>query len=171
MASFFSCGGGVVVLSLVALAGCDTHQTPCTDNCPNLSGMYSLQDTEPLGECSFSPYLLPPTVELKQAANDLRHLTLTVIDPSTQLPVPLTGDVYAPGTGDAAGTLGSFRIATRTVRPATQAGDPVVTLDVTASGVVLERDGMRQLSATLNTQEALTQQGCLTTLSITGQGQ
>ena len=160
----------VVVLSLVASAGCDTHQTPCTDNCPTLAGSYSLQDSEPLGECAFTPYLLPPTVSLEQSA-DRRHVTLTVIDPSTRLQVPLTGDVYAPGPGSSSGTVGSFRITTRTVRTVSASEDSIVTLDVTATGSVLEREGRRVLSATLNTQEELTQEGCLATLSVTGQGE
>ena len=159
-----------VLLALVASTGCNSTQAPCTEGCPNISGMYSLQDTTPLGECPFSPYLLPPTVQLEQS-QDGRRVTLTVIDPSTQLEVPLTGDVYAPGPHDGAEAVGSFHIETRAARALSRNDDSLVTLDVSARGSVTLRDGRRMLSATLDTQDALSSESCLTTLSITGQGQ
>jgi hypothetical protein len=131
--------------------------------------VYSVQNTTPLGACDFSPYLLGPTVQLLQS-DDGRRATLDVIDPSTQLEMPLVGDVYAPGPEDDAELLGSFRLQARTVRAASASDERTLTLDVNASGTVSRRDGRRVLSATLSTLDAFSGKGCTVTISVTGEG-
>ncbi|ATB29934.1 hypothetical protein [Melittangium boletus] len=156
-----------VLLLALAAGGCDNSQAPCTQGCPDISGVYSLEDSVPVGNCPFSPYLLAPSVELQQSS-ERRKVVLHVIDPTTQVEVPLSGDVYMASTSD---MIGSFRIDTRTTRLANRTSEQTVTLDVLATGVVSLRDGHRVLSATLSTTDALSNQACTTTLTVTGQSQ
>lgn len=158
-------GSSVVLLALVA-SGCDTSQAPCSETCPDISGVYSIQNTTPTGECGFSPYLLPPSVRL-EPTREGRGVLFHVIDPTTQLEVPLSGDVYTPGEGE--GLLGSFRIHGRTTRLARSGGDELVTLDVTVMGSVSQVEERRVLTATVNTTDARSGQGCTTTLSVMGE--
>jgi hypothetical protein len=153
-----------VLLALVA-SGCDTSQGPCSQNCPNIAGVYSIDNTVPTGECGFSPYLLAPSVEIQQGSQG-RKMSFRVIDPTTQLEVPLSGDVYAPDKGG--GLIGSFRITSRTTRLASRTSEQLVTLDVTATGSVSLVEDRRVLSATLNTTDATSGRGCTATLSVTG---
>ncbi|PTL77082.1 hypothetical protein DAT35_46420 [Vitiosangium sp. GDMCC 1.1324] len=157
------------MLLALASAGCGTEPVPCSNTCPNISGVYSIQNASPTGRCSFSPYLLAPTVEILQSDNG-RRVVLEVIDPSTQLEVPLVGEVYTPDPGDGPGVLGSFRIDTRTVRAASRSDEQTVTLDVSAMGLVSVHEGRRMLSATLSTTDATSGKGCTITLSVTGSG-
>ncbi len=158
-----------VLLLALTSSGCGADQEPCTRGCPNISGVYSIEHNTPMGECSFSPYLLGPTVQLLQSDNG-RRVTLHIIDPSTQLEVPLTGDVYAPDPKDDPELLGSFLMTARTVRSATLSSNRTVTLDVNASGSVFLRDNRRVLSATLTTTEMGSSQSCEVTLSVMGEG-
>ena len=153
----------------LATGGCGAHLEPCTDGCPDISGVYAIENSTPVGECPFSPYLLGPTVQLLQTDNG-RKAVLNVIDPSTQLEVSLTGEVFAPGPKDEPEVLGSFRLEARTVRSATRNNDRMVTLDVSATGSVALHEGRRVLSATLSTLEAASREGCAVTLAITGEG-
>lgn len=158
-----------VVLLALASGGCGTDPVPCTDSCPDISGAYALENATSVGQCAFSPYLLAPTVRILQSDNG-RRVVLEVIDPSTQLSVPLTGEVYLPDPAGDIEQLGSFRIDTRTVRAMSHSDERTVTLDVNASGSVFLRDGRRMLSATLTTMDATSGKGCTVTLSVTGHG-
>ncbi|QRK11087.1 hypothetical protein JQX13_14040 [Archangium violaceum] len=158
-----------VVFLALASSGCGTDPVPCDNTCPDISGVYSIENAAPVGQCSFSPYLLAPTVEILQTDNG-RRVMLEVIDPSTQLEVPLVGDVFAPAPGDDLELLGSFRVDARTVRAAGPSDERTLTLDVSASGSVSVREGRRVLSATLMTMDAVSGKGCTHTLSITGLG-
>ncbi|HEX8536711.1 MAG TPA: hypothetical protein VF664_04555 [Cystobacter sp.] len=160
-------GSSVVLLALVA-SGCDTSQAPCSGNCPDISGVYSIESTTPAGDCGFSPYLLPPSVRVEQTREG-RGVLFHVIDPTTQLVVPLSGDVYAPAPGEDEGLLGSFRIDSRTTRLAHSGGDQLVTLDVAVMGSVSLVEDRRVLTATLNTTDAQSGQGCTATLSVMGE--
>lgn len=160
-------GSSVVLLALVA-SGCDTAQAPCNESCPDISGVYSIENTTPAGECGFSPYLLPPSVRLEQT-RDGRGVLFHVIDPTTQLEVPLSGDVYAPTSEEGEGMLGSFRIDSRTTRLAHSGSDQLVTLDVTVMGSVSQVEDRRVLTATVNTTDAQSGQGCTATLSVMGE--
>lgn len=157
------------VLVALASSGCGTEQGPCTDGCPVLSGVYAIQNTTPVGDCGFSPYLLGPTVQLLQS-DDGRRATFNVIDPSTQLEVPLVGEVYAPGPKDDPALIGSFRLRARTARAASRSDERTLTLDVNASGAVSLHEGRRMLSATLSTLDPNSQESCTVTISITGDG-
>ncbi|MBM7112461.1 hypothetical protein [Archangium primigenium] len=162
-----STGISVLLLALAA-AGCDNAQAPCTQGCPDISGVYSIADSVPVGECPFSPYLLSPSVEIQQS-NERRKVLLHVVDPTTQLEVPLSGDVYLASNSD---MLGSFRVETRTTRLANRSSEQTLTLDVLINGTVALRDGRRVLSATLTTTDVRsTSQACTTTLTVTGQTQ
>jgi hypothetical protein len=156
-----------VLLLALASSGCGADQEPCTDGCPDISGVYSIEHNAPVGECPFSPYLLGPTVQLLQSDNG-RRVILHIIDPSTQLEVPLTGDVYAPGSEPE--QLGSFQMNARTVRSATRASERTVTLDVNATGSVFLRNNRRMLSATLTTTDMGSSQSCSVSLSVMGEG-
>ena len=153
-------------LALVA-SGCDTSQTPCSQTCPDISGVYSIEETTPTGDCGFSPYLLAPSVRISQSHQG-RQVTMQLIDPTTQLEVPLSGDVYGPGPGTPE-LLGSFRVDSRTTRLARRDSDQLVTLTVTAAGSVSLVGGRRLLSATLTTTDAMSTTGCTATLSVTGE--
>jgi hypothetical protein len=158
-----------IVLLALASNGCGTEPVPCTQTCPDISGVYSIENTASVGECAFSPYLLAPTVQILQSDNG-RRVILEVIDPSTELILPLTGEVYLPFTEDDPELLGSFRIDTRTVRALSESDDRTVTLDVSASGSVHLHEGRRKLTAALTTTDATSGQGCSVTLSVTGHG-
>jgi hypothetical protein len=158
-----------VLLLALASGGCGADPKPCTDNCPDLSGVYAIEHTTPVGDCAFSPYLVGPTVQLLQNDNG-RRAVLHIIDPALQLEVELAGDVYAPGPDDEPGLLGSFQMTTRTVRAATRSDSRTMTLDVSASGTVSRRDERRVLSATLSTTDVASGEGCNVTLSFTGKG-
>jgi hypothetical protein len=158
-----------VLLLALASSGCGADQEPCTDGCPDISGVYAIEHNTPVGECPFSPYLLGPTVQLLQSDNG-RRVILNIIDPSTQLEVPLTGDVYAPGPKAEPEQLGSFQMNARTVRSASRSSERTVTLDVNATGSVFLRDNRRMLSATLTTTDLAASQSCAVTLSILGEG-
>lgn len=158
-----------VVLLALASSGCGTDPVPCTNTCPDLSGAYALEDATSVGQCEFSPYLLAPTVQILQSDNG-RRVVMEVIDPSTQLSVPLTGEVYLPDPVGDIEQLGSFRIDTRTVRAMSPSDERTVTLDVSASGAVFLREGRRLLSATLTTMDTTSGKGCTITLSVTGHG-
>jgi hypothetical protein len=160
-----------VVLLALASSGCDTQLEPCTEGCPDISGVYTVQNATPVGQCPFSPYLLAPTVELLQS-DEGRKATLHVIDPSSNLEVQLTGDVYARGPKDGSKLLGSFQLNSSVVRPASQSDKRTMVLDVSATGSVSLLKGRRVLSATLSTTD-ITQSsntGCSISLSITGEG-
>ena len=156
-----------VLLLALAAGGCGDVQGPCTQGCPDISGTYSIADSVPTGTCPFSPYLIGPSVQLQQT-DERRRVSLQIIDPTTQVEVPLTGDVYLAASGQ---ELGSFRIDTRTTRMATRTGEQTLTLDVLATGSVALRDGRRVLTATLTTTDALSGPACTTTLSVTGEAQ
>ena len=157
------------LLLVLAASGCDTAQGPCYQSCPDISGMYAIDNTVPVGECGFSPYLLSPSVRIEQGSMG-RQATFYVIDPTTQLEVALSGDVYGP-TSTGTGELGSFRIDSRTTRLAQRTSSETVTLEVVVTGSVSRVSGRRMLTATLNTTDLTNSQGCTTTLSVTGQGQ
>jgi len=158
-----------VLLLALASGGCGADPEPCTDNCPDLSGVYAIENTTPTGDCAFSPYLIGPTVQLLQNDNG-RRAVLHIIDPALRMELELTGDVYAPGPGAKPELLGSFQMTARTVRSATDSDNHPVTLDVSASGTVSRRDERRVLSATLSTTDVAGGQGCNVTLSFTGKG-
>jgi hypothetical protein len=158
----------VLFLALTSV-GCGSDQEPCTEGCPDLSGVYAIRNAVPVGECPFTPYLLGPTVQLLQNDSGQR-VVLHVIDPSTQLEVPLTGDVYAPGPNDEAGLLGSFQMRARTLRSASRSSEQTVMLEVLASGSVSSHEGRRVLSATLRTQDVSSGQACTVSLSVIGEG-
>ncbi|MET0406336.1 MAG: hypothetical protein ABW123_28210 [Cystobacter sp.] len=156
-------------LLALAAGGCDPSRTPCEgDTCPDISGVYSIRDTVPAGECDFTPYLFAPSVDIRQEGGGQR-MVFHVIDPTTQLAVPLSGDVYAPGADREEGLLGTFRIDSRTTRLAHRDGDQVVTLNVAATGSVTRVEGRRLLSATLTTTDTRTDSGCTLTLTVTGE--
>ncbi|WP_143177856.1 hypothetical protein [Cystobacter ferrugineus] len=157
----------VVLLALVA-SGCDTSQTPCSGSCPDISGVYSIETLTPAGECGFSPYLLAPSVQIEQTREG-RKVVFHVIDPTTQLEVPLSGDVYGPAPGEGVGLLGSFRIDSRTTRLARSGSDQLVTLDVVVTGSVSQAGDRRVLTATMNTTDAMSGEGCTATLSVMGE--
>lgn len=154
------------VLALAA-SGCDTSQTPCNQSCPDISGVFSIEETTPSGACGFTPYLLAPSVRISQSHQG-RQATMSLIDPTTQLEVPLSGDVYGPGPGTPE-MLGGFRIDSRTTRLARRDSDQLVTLTVTAAGSVSLVGGRRLLSVTLTTTDATSATGCTATLSVTGE--
>lgn len=156
-----------VVLLALASSGCGTEPVPCTKDCPDIAGAYAIENATLVGECPFSPYLLAPTVQILQSDSG-RRVVLEVIDPSTRLQVPLTGEVFTPEEDSA--MLGSFRIDTRTVRAMSDSDERTVTLDVSASGSVFMHEGRRMLSATLTTLDATSGAGCIVTLSVTGNG-
>jgi hypothetical protein len=156
-----------VLLLALAASGCSDVQGPCTQGCPDISGTYSVEDSVPTGDCPFSPYLIGPSMQLQQT-DDKRRVSLQIIDPTTQVEVPLTGDVYLASSGQ---EIGSFRVDTRTTRMATRTGEQTLTLDVLATGSVFLRDGRRVLTATLSTTDALSGPACTTTLTVTGQAQ
>ncbi|HZH77152.1 MAG TPA: hypothetical protein VEY88_14065 [Archangium sp.] len=158
-----------VLLLALASGGCGANPEPCTDNCPDLSGVYAIEHASPLGDCAFSPYLVGPTVQLLQNDNGRRAI-LHIIDPALRMELELTGDVYAPGPKDDPEQLGSFQMTARTVRSATGADSRSMTLDVSASGTVSLRDDRRVLSATLSTADVASSKGCTVTLSFTGKG-
>ncbi len=158
-----------VLLLALASGGCGADPEPCTDNCPDLSGVYAIEHNTPVGDCAFSPYLIGPTVQLLQNDNG-RRVVLHIIDPALRMELELTGDVYAPGPGAEPELLGSFQMTARTVRSATDSDSRPVTLDVNASGTVSQRDERRVLSATLSTTDVASGQGCNVTLSFTGKG-
>jgi hypothetical protein len=155
-----------VLLALVT-GGCDTSRKPCEGNCPDLSGVYSIRDTVSVGECGFTPYLLAPSLDFQQA-DEGRELAFQIIDPTTQLAVPLSGDVYAPREGEE-GLVGSFQIDSRTTRLAQREGDKMVTLNVTAAGSVTRVEERRVLSLTLITTDVSNDRGCSSTLIVTGE--
>lgn len=155
-----------VLLALTA-SGCDTSQTPCNQSCPDISGVFSIEETTPTGNCGFSPYLLTPSVRIEQSRQG-RQATLHLIDPTTELEVPLSGDVYGPGPGDS-NLLGSFRIDSRTTRLARRDSTELVTLTVSAAGTVSLVGGRRLLAATLTTTDAMSTSACTATLSVTGE--
>jgi hypothetical protein len=158
-----------VLLLALASSGCGADPEPCTEGCPDISGVYAIEHNTPVGECPFTPYLLGPTVQLLQSDNG-RRVILNIIDPSTQLEVPLTGDVYAPGPKAEPEQLGSFQMTARTVRAATRSSDRTLTLDVKASGSVTLRENRRMLSATLTTTDMASSKSCSVTLSVLGEG-
>lgn len=158
----------VLFLALTS-GGCGTAQEPCTEGCPDLSGVYAIRNAVPVGACSFTPYLFGPTVQLLQNDSGQR-VVLPIIDPSTQLEVPLTGDVYAPRGEDDAGLLGSFQLRARALRSASRSSERTVTLEVFASGSVSSHEGRRVLSATLRTQDVSSGEACTVSLAITGEG-
>lgn len=160
-----------VVLLALASSGCDTQLEPCTESCPDISGMYAVQNATPVGQCPFSPYLFAPTVELLQS-DDGQKATLHVIDPSSNLEVQLTGDVYARGPKDDSELLGSFQLNSSVVRAASQSDEQSRVLDVSATGSVALQEGRRVLSATLSTTDITnnTGTGCSISLTITGEG-
>jgi hypothetical protein len=158
-----------VLLLALASGGCGANPEPCTDNCPDLSGIYAIEQNTPVGDCDFSPYLVGPTVQLLQNDNG-RRAVLHIIDPALRMELELTGDVYAPGPGEGPERLGSFQMTARTVRSASQTDSRSVTLDVSASGTVSLRDERRVLSATLSTTDVAASKTCNVTLSFTGTG-
>ncbi|MCY1083595.1 hypothetical protein [Archangium lansingense] len=162
-----------VVLLALASSGCGADPEPCIDGCPDISGVYSVKSATPMGQCPFSPYLLAPTVQLQQTDEGRRAL-FHVIDPTTQLEVPLAGDVYAPGPKDGSEVLGSFRIDSFVVRSTNQSDERSRLLNLSASGAVSLHEGRRVLTATLSTTditaESNSDRGCSITLSITGEG-
>ncbi|WP_309897623.1 hypothetical protein [Archangium sp.] len=158
-----------VLLLALASGGCGANREPCTDNCPDLSGVYAIEHASPMGDCAFSPYLVGPTVQLLQNDNG-RRAVLHIIDPALRMELELTGDVYAPGPKDDPEQLGSFQMTARTVRSATGSDSRSMTLDVSASGMVSRRDDRRVLSATLSTADVASSKGCTVTLSFTGRG-
>jgi hypothetical protein len=158
-----------VLLLALACGGCGANKEPCTDNCPDISGVYAIEHTTPVGECDFSPYLIGPTVQILQNDNG-RGVVLHIIDPALQLEMPLTGDVYAPGPEDESELLGSFQMTSRTVRSASLSDSRSMTLDVSASGTVSRRGERRVLSATLSTTDMAGGKGCNVTLSFMGEG-
>jgi hypothetical protein len=162
-----------VVLLALASSGCGADPEPCISGCPDISGLYSVRNATPVGQCPFSPYLLAPTVRLQQL-DDGRRAVFHVIDPSTNLEVPLTGDVYAPGPKDGPEVLGSFRMGSVVVRSTRASDERTRVLDLSASGSVSLHEGRRVLTATLSTlditNESNPERGCGITLSITGEG-
>lgn len=162
-----------VVLLALASSGCGADPEPCISGCPDISGLYSVRNTTPVGQCPFSPYLLAPAVQLQQL-DDGRRAVFHVIDPATNLEVPLTGDVYAPGPQDGPEVLGSFRIDSVVVRSTSASDERTRVLDLSASGTVALHEGRRVLTATLSTtditSESTPERGCGITLSITGEG-
>ncbi|WP_257457655.1 hypothetical protein [Archangium lipolyticum] len=159
------------VLLALASSGCGNQLEPCTEGCPDISGVYAVQNATPVGQCPFSPYLLAPTVQLLQSDNG-RKATLDVIDPSSNLEVQLTGDVYARGPGEDSELLGSFQLNSSVVRAASQSDGQPRVLDVSATGSVSLREGRRVLSATLSTTDITNGEstGCSISLAITGEG-
>jgi hypothetical protein len=162
-----------VVLLALASSGCGADPEPCINGCPDISGLYSVKATTPVGRCSFSPYLPAPTVRLQQV-DDGRRTVLHVLDPATRLEVPLTGDVYAPGPKDGPEVLGSFRADSVVVRSTSPSDERTRTLNLNVSGTVSLHEGRRVLMATLSTtditNESIPDRGCGITLSITGEG-
>jgi hypothetical protein len=162
-----------VVLLALASSGCNADPEPCIDGCPDISGLYSVKNATPVGQCPFSPYLLAPTVQLLQNDNG-RRAVFHVIDPITRLEVPLMGDVYAPGPKDGPEVLGSFRIDSLVVRSTSRSDERTRVLDLSASGSVSLHEGRRVLTATLSTTDITTEsnpdRGCSIKLSITGEG-
>ncbi|HZI06131.1 MAG TPA: hypothetical protein VEZ71_19020 [Archangium sp.] len=162
-----------VVLLALASSGCGADPEPCINGCPDISGLYSVKNATPVGQCPFSPYVPAPTVQLQQV-DDGRRVVLHVIDPATKLHVPLTGDVYAPGPKDGPEVLGSFRIDSVVVRSTSQSDERTRTLNLNVSGTVSLHEGRRVLTATLSTtditNESVPDRGCGITLSITGEG-
>ncbi|REG30806.1 hypothetical protein ATI61_106276 [Archangium gephyra] len=162
-----------VVLLALASSGCGADPEPCISGCPDISGLYSVKNATPVGQCPFSPYLLAPTVQLQQL-DDGRRAVFHVIDPATGLEVPLTGDVYAPGPKEGREVLGSFRIDSAVVRATSASDERTRVLELSASGSVSLHEGRRVLTATMSTlditNEPTPDRGCGITLSITGEG-
>jgi hypothetical protein len=162
-----------VVLLALASSGCGTDPEPCSSGCPDISGLYSVKNATPVGQCPFSPYLLAPTVQLQQL-DDGRRALFHVIDPSTGLEVPLTGNVYTRGPKEGPEVIGSFRIDSVVVRSTSASDERTRVLELSASGSVSLHEGRRVLTATLSTlditNESHPDRGCGMTLSITGEG-
>ena len=162
-----------VVLLALASSGCGADPEPCINGCPDISGLYSVKNATPVGQCPFSPYVPAPTVQLQQV-DDGRRAVFHVIDPATKLQVPLTGDVYAPGPKDGPEVLGSFRADSVVVRSTSPSDERMRTLNLNVSGSVSLHEGRRVLTATLSTtditNESTPDRGCGMTLSITGEG-
>ncbi|WP_375769353.1 hypothetical protein NR798_00300 [Archangium gephyra] len=162
-----------VVLLALASSGCGADPEPCISGCPDISGVYSVRNATPVGQCPFSPYVFAPTVQLQQL-EDGRRAVFHVIDPATKLQVPLTGDVYAPGPKEGPDMLGSFRIDSVVVRSTSASDERTRTLALTATGSVSLHEGRRVLTATLSTtditNESTPVRSCGITLSITGEG-
>ena len=162
-----------VVLLALASSGCGADPEPCISGCPDLSGLYSVKNATPVGQCPFSPYLLAPTVQLQQL-DDGRRIVFHAIDPATGLEVPLTGDVYTRGPKEGPEVLGSFQSGSVVVRSTSASDERTRVLELSASGSVSRHEGRRVLTATVSTRditnESTPDRGCGITLSITGEG-
>lgn len=148
------------------LVGCGSGQQLCDAHCPDVSGSFSLLETQPMGECRFASYVPPPTLTLTQSDGG-RHVATELIDPVNQLFVSFEGDVLVP---DGSGDRGRFQIQTTLLRQATRNDPRLLTLDVFLSGTVSRTDGGATLSSTLIEvqREPVDGAGCTITIPLPG---
>lgn len=143
-----------------ALSGCGGEQ-PCRGGCPDISGAYQVEASAVAGECSFTPWLVGPTLVLTQTA-DGATISTEVIDPVNQIPVTLTGDVFTPTA-----TETTFRMRGQTHRQDTQRSDLTSRFELRFNGTVLHG---RALNGTFNMVQLGQgeEPGCQLFLTLTG---
>jgi len=152
---------GLVVLAL-ASAGCQAPSVACDGSCPAIAGTYAVTSSTLSGTCGFTPWLLEPTLTLQQATGS-GTVTFDVVDPVEQLSVPVTAEVRVPVNGGSVADIAGFL---RAVRSAQTMG-PIVELQLTFNGVVVQQGTTRTLSGSLSTRD-VQGDGCIVEISFEG---
>jgi len=127
------------------LASCGGSKL-CQGDCPSIGDSYSITSSTVSGACDFTPPIVPPSLTLTQSG-DGQRVTLGLIDPVNQVPLPLLADVSVSDDNNATGLFIGFA---RTVRQATLLDPRLLTLQTTVSGSVSVKHPRRQLSGVLN---------------------
>ncbi|MFZ5472042.1 MAG: hypothetical protein ACOZIN_21645, partial [Myxococcota bacterium] len=114
----------VVALLALGLWACGSEDTRCVRECPDVSGTFGLRSSIPFGRCPFPAFLLGPSLVLEQTEGNVRTM---VVDPVSQLPFVLAGDVFNPSDGE---MVGAVRLRGEVVRPSTRPSDELVRLQL-----------------------------------------
>lgn len=154
---------GLLAVLGVLLSGCGDRFQVCDGACPDLSGTYGVRTINRAGgACEFQPYELAPSLELRQAA-PAGAIALSVIDPVSQLFVPVSGEVSVPEDQDP-NLIGAFVVRGRVFRPAFRSG-PSIMLELKVNGSVGLSDGDRWLSGSIQSTDV--ESGCFTVTAFT----
>jgi hypothetical protein len=151
-------GAMLLVTAAIFAAGCENAEL-CDGNCPDISGLYSVDMVTLSGACSFSALTLGPTIELQQSDGG-RRVFAQFIDPLNKLPMLIAADVSRLEDGEGGSFDGSSEMA--------RGSEDANRLWVTFSGVVQVSHGRRQLSAFLSTSSF--EDSCTETMTISGEG-
>ena len=139
--------GVMVVAGVCALAGCSDAEV-CDGDCPRVGGIFQIEATSPAQGCEFTPWLIGPTLEVRQEPGASSVLA-ELIDPVNQIPVQLAGDVLRPEDPG----VGVFQMEGQTNRQTTDDSKAISTFQLLLRGSVTQNETPPRLSATLTTTE------------------